>query len=71
MPDDRRLTIPVLLGSIRAGWRSSRVAGLLLGELEGRDEVAAAPVDPADPDLPVVRCHRAGSAASIASPSCN
>jgi hypothetical protein len=55
VPYDLRLTIPVLLGPIRAGRRSSRVAGLLLYELEGRDKVATAPVDAADPDLPVVR----------------
>jgi hypothetical protein len=61
MPDDPRLTI-------RAGRRSSGVAGLLPGELEDRDEVATPLVGPAEPDLPVVRCHREGSAASIAPP---
>jgi hypothetical protein len=34
MPDDPRLTIPVLLGTIRAGQRSAHVAPLLLGQLE-------------------------------------
>jgi hypothetical protein len=34
MPDDPRLTIPVLLGTIRAGRRSAHVALPLLGQLE-------------------------------------
>ena len=59
MPDDPRLTIPVLLGTIRAGRRSAHVARLLLGRLEGRDEVATALIDLADLDLPVMR-HRLG-----------
>ncbi len=59
MPDDPRLTIPVLLGTIRAGRRSAHVARLLLGQLEGRDEVATALIDLADLDLPVMR-HRLG-----------
>jgi NAD(P)H-dependent FMN reductase len=59
MPDDPRLTIPLLLGTIRAGRRSAHVARLLLGRLEGRDEVATALIDLADLDLPVMR-HRLG-----------
>ena len=59
MPDNPRLTIPVLLGTIRAGRRSAHVARLLLGRLEGRDEVATALIDLADLDLPVMR-HRLG-----------
>ena len=59
MPDDPRLTIPVLLGTIRAGRRSAHVARLILGRLEGRDEVATALIDLADLDLPVMR-HRLG-----------
>ena len=59
MPDDPRLTIPVLLGTIRAGRRSVHVARLLLGRLAGRDEVATALIDLADLDLPVMR-HRLG-----------
>jgi NAD(P)H-dependent FMN reductase len=59
MPDDPCLTIPVLLGTIRAGRRSAPVACLLLGRLEGRDEVANAPINPADADPPVMR-HRSG-----------
>jgi NAD(P)H-dependent FMN reductase len=59
MPDDPRLTIPVLLGTIRAGRRSTHVARLPLGRLEGRDEVTTALIDPAGPDFPVVR-HRLG-----------
>ena len=42
MPDDPRLTIPVLLGTIRAGRRSAHLGRLLLGQLEGRDEVGTA-----------------------------
>ena len=49
MPDDPRLTIPVLLGTIRAGRRSAHVARLLLGQLEGRDEVATALIRSCDP----------------------
>ncbi len=52
MPYDPRLTIPVLLGTIRAGRRSSRVARLLPCELGGRDEVATAQDDPAGPRPP-------------------
>ena len=59
MPDDPRLTIPVLLGTVRAGRRSAHVARLLLGRLEGRDEVATALIDLADLDLPAMR-HRLG-----------
>ncbi len=55
MADNPRLTIPVLLGTIRAGRRSAHVAALLLGRLEGRDEVATALIDLADLDLPVMR----------------
>jgi NAD(P)H-dependent FMN reductase len=55
MPDDARLTIPVLLGAIRAGRRSAHVARLLLGRLEARDEIATALIDLADLDLPVMR----------------
>jgi NAD(P)H-dependent FMN reductase len=59
MPHGPRLTIPVLLGTIRAGRRSAQVDRLLLGQLEGRDEVATALIDLADLDLPVMR-HRLG-----------
>ena len=52
MPEIPRLIIPVLLGTIRAGRRSAHVARLLPGQLEDRDEVATAPIDPADLDLP-------------------
>jgi NAD(P)H-dependent FMN reductase len=55
MPEDLRLTIPVFLGTIRTGRRSSHVARLLLDQLEGRDEVATALIDLADLDLPVMR----------------
>jgi NAD(P)H-dependent FMN reductase len=55
MPDDPRLTIPVLLGTIPAGRRSAHVVRLLLGQLEGPDEVATALIDLADLDLPVMR----------------
>ena len=55
MPDDPRLTIPVLLGTIRTGRRSAHVARLLLGRLEGRNDVATALIDLADLDLPVMR----------------
>ena len=55
MPDDPRLTIPVHLGTIRAGRRSAHVARLLLGRLEGRDDLATALIDLADLDLPVMR----------------
>jgi hypothetical protein len=34
MPDDPRLTIPVLLSTIRAGRRSAHVAQPLLGQLK-------------------------------------
>jgi NAD(P)H-dependent FMN reductase len=59
MPDDPRLTIPVLLGTIRAGRRSAHVARLLLDRLEDRDEVATELIDLADLDLPIMR-HRLG-----------
>ena len=59
MPDAPRLTIPALLGTIRAGRRSAHVARLLLGQLEGRAEVATALTDLTDLDLPVMR-HRLG-----------
>ena len=62
MPDDPRLSIPLLIGTIRAGRRSAHVARLLLGRLEGRDEVATALIDLADLDLPVMR-HRLGETA--------
>ncbi len=55
MPDNPRLTIPVLLGTIRAGRLSAHVARLLLGRLDGRDEVATALIDLAELDLPVMR----------------
>ena len=55
MPDDPRLTIPVLLGTIRASRRSAHVARLLLGRLEGLAKVATALIDLADLDLPVMR----------------
>ena len=59
MPEDSGLTIPVLLGTVRAGRRSAHVARLLLGRLEDRGDVATALVDLADLDLPVMR-HRLG-----------
>jgi NAD(P)H-dependent FMN reductase len=59
MPDDPRLIIPALLGTIRASRRSAHAARLLLGQLDGRDEVATAPIDLADLDPPVMR-HRLG-----------
>ena len=59
MPDDRRLSIPVLLGTIRVGRRSAHVARLLLGRLDGHGEVATALIDLAELDLPVMR-HRLG-----------
>ena len=49
MPDDPRLTIPVLRGTIRASRRSAHVARLLLGQLEGYDKVATALTDAAPP----------------------
>ena len=57
MPDDPRLTIPVLLGNIRAGRRSAHVARLLLGQFEGGDEVATALIDLVDLDFRVMQ-HR-------------
>jgi hypothetical protein len=63
MPGDRRLTIRVLLGTIRAGRRSEHGARLLLGPREGRDRVATARIDLADLDLPVTR-HRLGETES-------
>src|SRR6516165_963926 len=59
MPDDPRLTIPVHLGTIRATRQNAHVARQLLGQLEGRDEVATTLIDLADLDLPVMR-HRLG-----------
>jgi NAD(P)H-dependent FMN reductase len=59
MPGEPRQTIPELLGTIRAGRRSAQVDRLPLGQFEGRNEVATALIDLADPDLPVVR-HRLG-----------
>ena len=59
VPDDPRLSIPVLICTIRASRRSAHVARLLLGQLEGRDEVATALIDLVDLDLPVMR-HRPG-----------
>jgi NAD(P)H-dependent FMN reductase len=59
VPDDPRLSIPVLLCTIRAGRRSAHVARLLLGQLEGRDEVGTALIALVDLDLPVMR-HRLG-----------
>jgi NAD(P)H-dependent FMN reductase len=58
-PDGSRLSIPILLGTIRAGRRSAHVARLLLGELERREEVDTELIDLADLDLPVMR-HRLG-----------
>ena len=55
MPEEQRLNIPVLLGTIRAGRRSVHVARLLLDGLEGRDQVATELIDLADLDLPVMR----------------
>jgi NAD(P)H-dependent FMN reductase len=55
MPDDPPLSIPVLLGTIRAGRRSAHVARLLLSRLEGRHKVATRLIDLADLDLPVMR----------------
>ena len=68
MPDDPRLTIPVLLGTIRAGRRSAHVALLPLGQLEGFDEVVIVLIDLADLDIPVMR-HRLGET-DAASPRC-
>jgi NAD(P)H-dependent FMN reductase len=59
VPDDPRPSIPVLLCTIRAGRRSAHVARLLLGQLEGRDEVGTALIALVDLDLPVRR-HRLG-----------
>jgi NAD(P)H-dependent FMN reductase len=59
MSEESRLSILVLLGTIRAGRRSAHVARLLLGQLEGRGEVTTALIDLADLDLPVMR-HRLG-----------
>jgi hypothetical protein len=59
-PDDPRPAIPVLLGIIRA-CRSAHVVRLLLGELEGRSEVAAALIDLADLDRSIIP-HRLGEA---------
>jgi NAD(P)H-dependent FMN reductase len=61
MLEDLQLSIPVLLGTIRAGRRSAHVARLLLGQLEGRGEVGTALIDLADLDLPCMR-HRLGEA---------
>ena len=55
MPDDPRLSIPVLLGTIRTGRQSAHVARLLLGRLEGHRDVATELIDLADLDLPVMR----------------
>jgi NAD(P)H-dependent FMN reductase len=55
MPEEPRLNIPVLLGTIRVGRRSAHVARLLLGRLEGRNDVATALIDLADLDIPVMR----------------
>ena len=55
MPDDPRLSIPVLICTIRAGRRSAHVARLLLGQLEGRDEVGTALIALVDLDPPVMR----------------
>jgi NAD(P)H-dependent FMN reductase len=55
MPEDPRLNIPVLLGTIRVGRRSAHVARLLLGRLEARDGVATALIDLVELDLPVMR----------------
>jgi NAD(P)H-dependent FMN reductase len=59
VPDDPRLSIPVLICTIRASRRSAHVARLLLGQLEGRDEVGTALIALVDLDLPVMR-HRLG-----------
>jgi NAD(P)H-dependent FMN reductase len=59
VPDDPRLSIPVLICAIRASRRSAHVARLLLGQLEGRDEVGTALIALVDLDLPVMR-HRLG-----------
>jgi NAD(P)H-dependent FMN reductase len=59
VPDDPRLSIPVLICTIRASRRSAHVARLLLGQLEGRDEVGTARIALVDLDLPVTR-HRLG-----------
>jgi NAD(P)H-dependent FMN reductase len=53
--DDPRLTIPLLLGTIRAAQWIAHVARLFLGRLEGRDDGATALIDLADRDLPVMR----------------
>jgi NAD(P)H-dependent FMN reductase len=55
MADDPRLSIPVLLGTVRAVRRSAHVARLLLGALADRGEVGTALIDLADLDLPGMR----------------
>src|SRR5262245_4473655 len=60
MPEGSELTIPVLLGTTRAGRKSAHVARLLLGELEGRAGIDTELIDLADLDLPIMR-HRLGA----------
>src|SRR3954469_25453593 len=55
MAEDPRITIPVLLGTLRAGRRSAHVVRLLLDRLEGRGEVGTSLIDLADLDLPGMR----------------
>jgi NAD(P)H-dependent FMN reductase len=57
MPEEPRFSIPVLLGTSRAGCRSARVARLALCELENRGVIDTVLIDLAEPDLPVMR-HR-------------
>jgi NAD(P)H-dependent FMN reductase len=55
MAEDRRLVIPVLLGTIRAGRRSAHVARHVLRELEGRPGIDTRLLDLAELDLPMMR----------------
>ena len=51
MPDDPRLSIPVFICAIRASRRNAHVARLLLGQVEGRDEVGTTLIALVDLDL--------------------
>jgi NAD(P)H-dependent FMN reductase len=55
MPEESRPSIPVFLGTTRAGCQSALVARLLLGQLESRGGIDAELIDLADLDLSVMR----------------
>ena len=59
MPEESRPSILVLLGTVRVGARSVRVARLLKSELELRGGTGVEGIDLADLDLPIMR-HRLG-----------